>query len=193
MKAIVLLSGGVDSTVALADTLAHGHDVLEAVTFDYRQTHARELGAANKIAAHYGIRQRVVELPVFSGSALTGDRAIPRTHAEAVNATYVPARNTVFLSVAAAIAESQGAGMVVYGANFDDTLGYPDCRPQFIAAMNDLLERAMHKPVWVHSPFVRMTKAQILELGTELDAPLNLAWSCYRGGQTPCGQCGACV
>lgn len=184
---VVLLSGGVDSTVALADEVTAGHDCL-AVTFDYGQT-PREIDAAELIAAHYRVPHRVVELPVLAGSALTGDAPMPERPG---GAAVVPARNVVFLSVGASIAASVDAAVVVFGANFDDRAEYVDCRPQFVAGMNELLTVSMPRPVWVHAPYLRFTKEQIRERGRALAAPLELAWSCYRDGDAPCGACGGC-
>jgi 7-cyano-7-deazaguanine synthase len=191
VKSVVLLSGGVDSTVVLARSVARGDEVL-AVTFDYGQTHVREVDAAERIADHYGVGWRLAPFPL-SGSALTGDEVIPDGHAEAVDATYVPARNLVMVSVGAHFAERFGAACVLIGANADDEAGYPDCRPKFITAMDEAVAVGTSRGVSVSAPLIAMTKQQILDLGRELGAPLGFAWSCYRGGARPCGTCGACV
>jgi len=191
MKTVILLSGGVDSTVLLADRIARGDECL-AVTFDYGQTHRREIKAAQAIADHYGVGWRSVPF-LLGGSALTGNGEIPDGHAETVDATYVPGRNLVMISIAASFAERFSASAVLYGANKDDFGGYPDCRPKFITAIDDAVSIGTVSGVSVSAPFMCMTKKQVIDLGRDLNAPFELTWSCYRGAETPCGTCGACV
>jgi len=190
VSAVVLLSGGLDSAVALAMT-GGGVDCL---TVDYGQTHVREIESAHAVAKHYACTHTVVHLdPVlFGGSALTGDQAIPTGHAETPDATYVPARNTVLLALAAARAETVGAKRIVIGANADDAAGYPDCRRAYIEQFRDVLTLGTIGHVWVAAPIIHLTKTEIRSLAIDLDVPVELTWSCYRGGDTPCGQCGAC-
>lgn len=190
MKSIVLLSGGLDSAVALAVT----EDAIEALTVDYGQRHWKEITAAAKIAAHYGTRHTVIAIDpiLFEGSALTGTGDIPVGHANAPDATYVPARNTVLLALAAARAESIGAKRIVIGANADDAAGYPDCRRPYIEAFRDVLNHGTLGHVWVQAPLLALRKHDIRERATKLGVPIELTWSCYLGGNEPCGQCGAC-
>ena len=193
MKTVVLLSGGVDSTVALARALADGDDAM-ALSFNYGQIHKRELAAAEAVAAHYGVHHRVIDLSAAlpHGSALTGLGLIPETHATAPDATLVPGRNIVMLAVGIGIAEGSGGGAVVIGANADDRAGYPDCRSEFFTAIDHATRRSTDGRVCVWAPLIRMSKADIFALGHQLGAPLDLTWSCYRGGDAPCGRCGAC-
>lgn len=192
MKTVLLLSGGLDSTVLLAELLDNGAEVV-AVSFDYGQTHGRrELRAARYVADYYRVPHRVIGMQsVILPSALTGAVDIPEEHAEQPDATTVPGRNLIMLSIGAAIAASEGADSVAFGANLDDRAGYLDCRPEFIDAMNRAVSLGTDG-VRVIAPFNRMTKSQIVKLGTELGAPINESWSCYRGGQWPCDKCGAC-
>lgn len=195
MRVVVLLSGGVDSTVLLAHHLSKGNQVV-GVTFDYNQTHVREIGAAREVMAHYDLRRchRVVKLPgVFACNALNGYQDIPEGHAERPDETTVPARNLVMLAMAASIAEQSSASAVCFGANKDDAAGYVDCRPTFVQAMDDAISRGTTRSVSVHAPFLSWSKHQIIDYGRELGAPLELTWSCYRGGEVACGNCGACV
>lgn len=193
MKSVVLLSGGLDSTLALAMAVRDGHSV-EALTVTYGQTHAREVEAAQLIAEHYGVSQvRVAVSPVlFEGSALTGGADIPTAHADAPDSTYVPARNTVLLALAAARAEATGAKNVIIGANAADEAGYPDCRRKFIEAYRDVLQLGTLNHVWVMAPLLELSKSDILRRAYELDVPVEMTWSCYRGGLVQCGLCGAC-
>lgn len=190
MKVVVLLSGGIDSTVLLADRVARGDDCL-AVTFDYGQIHVREVDAAEKIANHLQVPWRMVWLPL-GGSALTGQGDIPNGHAETIDATYVPGRNLVMIAIGASFAERFSASVVLIGANIEDAAGYPDCRPKFITAMDQAVSLATARGISVSAPYLSRTKAEIIARGRELEAPLSLTWSCYRGEPQPCGRCGAC-
>lgn len=204
---LVVLSGGLDSTVCMAIASREPGGLL-AVTFDYGQRHGVELGHAAAVASHFRAEHLVVRLDLtgWGGSALT-DASIeipdanPARSAAAsaeIPITYVPARNLIFLSVAAGIAEARNADAIFIGVNALDYSGYPDCRPEFIAAFqaaaNVALKRAIEgRPVLVRTPLVELGKADIIRLGTELDAPLRLTWSCYRGGEVPCGTCDSCA
>lgn len=188
MKSVVLLSGGIDSTVALARTGAEF-----ALSVDYGQTHSRELDAARAIAKYYSVEHRIVDISAALDlpCALTGRGEIPDGHAEAPDVTLVPGRNLILIALATAWAQSVGAGAVVIGANADDRAGYPDCRPSFIEPLRDATTAGYSVTIW--SPLVRMTKREVVAFGRDLDAPLDLTWSCYRGGAAPCDRCGACV
>lgn len=195
MNLIVLLSGGIDSTVALAMMTANDNHAAMAVSFDYGQTHRRELDAAQAIAEHYDVYHRIVDVRAAlpSTSVLTGGTGdIPETHATTVDATLVPGRNLLMISVGVAIAAGLNAGAVVIGANADDHAGYPDCRPEFIDSVDATARTSTGGQVGVWAPLLRMTKRDIVQLGYELEVPLHLTYSCYRGGINPCNRCGAC-
>jgi 7-cyano-7-deazaguanine synthase len=196
-RAVVLLSGGLDSAVTLAEARRRGFDAV-ALTFAYGQRHAREVRSARRVAKSLGVKRHLVlRLPVepFLGSALTGGRA-PR--GGRIPATYVPARNTVFLSFAAAAAETIGARDVFIGVNAIDYSGYPDCRPEYVRAMERALRLGTRagtegKGIRIHAPLARKTKAEIIRLGTRLGVDLALTHSCYapvRG--RACGECDSC-
>lgn len=193
MKTIVLLSGGLDSAVVLA-ILQQTREV-EALTVDYGQRHHREIKAARAVASHYGVPHRVIEVDagLFAGSALTYDTEVPDGAAEAPDATYVPARNTVLIALAAARAESVGAKCVAIGSNADDAAGYPDCRPNYINAYREVLSLGTVRKLWLTAPLLSYPKPAVVRLAKHLDVPIELTWSCYRGGDVACGTCGACV
>lgn len=189
MKSVVLLSGGIDSTVALAMS---EHAEL-ALSFNYGQTHAnRELDSARAVAKHYDIEHHVIDLrhALDTPSALTNHGAIPEAHADEPDATFVPGRNLVLIAVATAWANAWGYQTVVIGANADDRAGYPDCRPAFISHIDDAARAGYGVGLW--APLLKMNKREIVRLGHSIDAPLDLTWSCYRGGRLPCHRCGAC-
>ena len=200
---MVLLSGGLDSTVCLA-IAGHRADPVLAVTVDYGQRHRIELERAAAVASHCGSEHLVVsvDLSRWGGSALT-DASLEVSDADpttsgSIPATYVPARNLVFLSLAAAVAEARGADAVYVGVNALDYSGYPDCRPEFVDAFRRAAALALKRgvegnPLEIHTPLLDLTKAAIVRRAVELDAPLALTWSCYRGGPQPCRRCDACV
>lgn len=204
-RAVVLLSGGLDSTVAAAMTRARG-DELVALSFDYGQRHGRELRAAREVAKALDVvEHRVLQLDVgeLGGSALTDDAIdVPMDReedemAEGIPVTYVPARNTIMLAYGLAQAEVTGSDAVVIGANALDYSGYPDCRPEYLDAFQRMANLATKRaveghPVRIEAPLVEMTKADIVRRGLELDAPLHLTWSCYEGGEVACGRCDSC-
>lgn len=195
IRELVLLSGGVDSTVVLADAARRlGEDAVGAVTFTYGQNQERqEVLSATAVSTHYGISHRLVDLgSIFGPSALTGQLEVPDGHAEEPDATEVPSRNLVLLATAAAIADGMGCAAIGFGANADDAAGYPDCRPAFIDPLRDAVSHGTRNRVILRTPLLRRTKARVHEFGRELRAPLHLTWSCYRGGEQPCGTCGAC-
>ena len=200
--AVVLLSGGLDSTVTLAQALADGFAPV-ALTVDYNQRHRVELAAARAVTAHYGIRHIMLplDLSVFGGSALTdASIAVPKSGpGPGIPVTYVPARNTVMLSLALALAEAAGARDLFVGVNAVDYSGYPDCRPEFIAAFEALARLATRAGAQgdafrVHAPLIALSKADIVRLGARLGAPLHLTWSCYDPTPPgrPCGLCDSC-
>jgi 7-cyano-7-deazaguanine synthase len=203
-SAVVLLSGGLDSSVAMAIAIDEGYRV-HALTVDYGQRHQRELESARAMAAHHGVDHKVVrvDLSAFGGSALTdGLIKVPSgTPLDEIGAsippTYVPARNTVFIAMAASWAEALGADAVFIGANAVDYSGYPDCRPEFIEAMERAIGAGTKRgvegdPIRIVAPIIRSTKAEIVRRGLELDVPFRLTWSCYRGRRKACGHCESC-
>ena len=203
MKAICLLSGGLDSTVTLAYALHRGFEVT-ALTINYGQRHKRELDAAKAVAAHYKVPHIIMQFPLTGFRSALTDESIPvpdRKPEEIgydIPETYVPARNIVFLSLAAGLAESVDASAVFIGANAIDYSGYPDCRPEFFQAFEDMLEVGTKRgvlghPVRIEHPILKKSKAEIVKMGLKLGAPLHLTWSCYRGGEKACGHCDSCV
>ena len=203
-RAVVLLSGGLDSATAAAWAKAEGYE-LHALSFDYGQRHRRELASARKVAKALGARDhKVLKVPLgaLGGSALTDRRiAVPKAGTSIgarIPATYVPARNTVFLALALADAEVVGAEAIVIGANALDYSGYPDCRPEYLEAFERMANLATKAGVEgrrlrLLAPLVELSKADIVRLAGQLGAPLHLTWSCYRGGAKPCGTCESCV
>ena len=208
-KALVLCSGGVDSTTLLARAVArYGAENVYALTISYGQRHDREVEAARAVAAHYGVDQRFLDLAaIFADSACAllahSGRAVPTgPYAEQQAAaegepvsTYVPFRNGLFLSTAASMALSLGCSVVLYGAHADDWAGaaYPDCSPEFVQAMARAVGEGTGGELALEAPFVTWSKADIVAEGLRLGAPLALTWSCYEGGQVPCGQCATCL
>ena len=206
-KAVVLLSGGLDSTTTLAIAGAEGF-APHALSFRYGQRHQVELESAARVAEALGVAEHVIadiDLRRFGGSALTGDIAVPKDRGleamgEGIPVTYVPARNTVFLSFALAWAEVLEASDIFIGVNALDYSGYPDCRPEYIAAyerMANLATRAGvegRQRVKIHTPLIQLTKAEIIRRGTALGVDYALTSSCYDpgGDGRPCGQCDSC-
>lgn len=202
-RAVVLLSGGLDSATVAAIALAQGR-TLTALSFDYGQRHRYELEAAREVASALGILDhRVVQLGLSSigGSALTADLPVPKDALgqAGIPVTYVPARNTVFLSVGLGLCEVVGAFELYFGANALDYSGYPDCRPEFIAAFEAMANLATKVGVEgnrlrIHAPLIELSKAQIVQLGTSLGVDYGLTVSCYKATDDglACGQCDAC-
>jgi len=207
-RAVVLLSGGLDSATVLAIAKAEGYE-LYALSCSYGQRHAWELEAAKRVAESVGVAQHQttqIDLRAFGGSALTADIDVPKGRdaeemSHGIPITYVPARNTIFLSFALAWAEVLGANDIFLGVNALDYSGYPDCRPEFIAAFEKMANLATKAGVEsrqhlrIHTPLIAMTKAQIIAKGTELRVDYGLTSSCYDPGPdgAPCGQCDSCL
>lgn len=200
--AVVLLSGGLDSTTVAAIARAEGWRIL-ALTIDYNQRHRIELDHAARVAEALGAERHIVlplDLTGFGGSALTADIAVPKGGVEpGVPVTYVPARNTIFLSVALGWAEAAGARDLFIGVNALDFSGYPDCRPEFIAAFEAMANTATKagvegKGFKVHTPLMTLDKAGIIAAASKANAPLHLTWSCYDPTPQgrPCGECDSC-
>lgn len=195
--AVVSFSGGLDSTVALA-VAVDSYDEVVALSADYGQRHTVELDAAARIAARYGVRHRVVDLTGYGAlttSSLTSDEPIPHGLYDEENmaSTVVPARNAVLAMVATGLAESLGGGDVILAVHGGDHAVYPDCRPEFLASVAESAELATDGAVTVKAPFVDMTKTEIVKVGAEHHAPLEMTWSCYEGGEQHCGRCGTCT
>lgn len=204
-KAIVLLSGGLDSTTALYLAKSQGYDEIYAITFQYGQKHDKELKSALAVAKAAGVKEhKVVNLLLnqWSGCTLTD----PQLEVEDGNverqdipATYVPARNMVFLSVAASWADALDITDIFIGVSEVDYSGYVDCREEFIRAMEDainlgtVLGAEKKQRIKIHAPFMHMTKADEVRLGAKLGVDFSLTWTCYRGGDTPCGTCDSCL
>jgi 7-cyano-7-deazaguanine synthase len=208
--AIILLSGGLDSATTLALAVDSGFTPY-ALSFDYGQRHRHELLAAQKLAHHYNVARHVtmkIDLRAFGHSALTDDIPVPKDHLakgtdeSQIPVTYVPARNTVFLSFALAYAETTNAFDIFLGVNAIDYSGYPDCRPAFIAAFQNLanlatksaVESAAHS-VQIHAPLIHMSKAEIIQAGLKLNVPYHLTHSCYdpTSDGKSCGHCDSCL
>lgn len=204
-RAIILLSGGLDSTVAAA-LAKERYSEIHAISFDYGQRHARELRSATAVASALGLQSHTtfrLDIARLGGSALTHpDLNVPKGRSmqamtQGVPVTFVPGRNTIFLAHALAAAEVHEADAVVIGANAMDHAGYPDCRPDYLAAMETVMNlgskrgREGHR-VQVFAPLVQLDKAGIVREGLRTKAPLHLTWSCYEGRELACGQCDAC-
>jgi 7-cyano-7-deazaguanine synthase len=205
MKAVLLLSGGLDSYTAGAIAKADGHE-LYALTVRYGQLHAREVDAARAVARSLGVRRHVeleVNLAAFGGSALVGDGLVPKdrdlSDDSRIPSTYVPARNTIFLSLALAWSEVVGAGAIVIGVNALDYSGYPDCRPEYLQAFERLAALATKAGIEgtrirVLAPLLHLSKAEIIRRGHTLGLDYGLTHSCYDPGPDgrPCGRCDSC-
>lgn len=208
-KALVLCSGGVDSTTLLAMAVQQfGAANVVALSISYGQRHSREIEAAKAVAAHYGVQQRFLDLaaifaesdcPLLAHSAQeVPESSYAQQQAQSDGApvsTYVPFRNGLFLSSAASMALSLGCSAVYYGAHHDDWAGdaYPDCSQAFVDAMGAAIAEGTGGQLQLRAPFVQMTKADIVRTGLELGVPYELTWSCYEGGAAPCGKCATCI
>lgn len=201
-KAVVLLSGGLDSATAAAQAIAEGYDLI-ALSFRYGQRHGRELVAAKVIASQLGINQHFivdVNLSQWGGSSLTDvQQPLPQDGGESgvIPSTYVPGRNTVFISLALSLAEAQEAEAIYLGINAVDYSGYPDCRPDYLDAFQKLASLSSKvgvegKPIMLKAPLVMDSKVDIVRRAVALNVPVPQTWSCYAGGDTPCGKCDSC-
>lgn len=203
MKAVVLLSGGLDSTTCMAVAKSHGYE-LYPISFDYGQRHNIELDSAKKVAKFFGAKKHLIiktNMKAIGGSALTDENiAVPDRNPddEDVPVTYVPARNLIFLSYALGYAEVLGAAYVYIGVNAVDYSGYPDCRPEFIEKFQNLADFATkataveHKNIEIVAPLQNLSKKDIVLLGTKLNAPFEFTRSCYNGTPKACGHCDSC-
>ncbi len=204
MKAVILLSGGLDSSTVLYQALADGCEC-HALSFDYQQRHLKELESARAIASSAGVVNQVVQFDLRSwgGSALTDDTIhLPQERSleqmsQNIPVTYVPARNTIFLSFALAYAETITAERVYIGVNALDYSGYPDCRPDYIQAMQEVFRLGTKlgregTAIAIVAPLIHLKKTEIIQLGNQLGVPWELTWSCYTGGDVACGVCDAC-
>ena len=202
-KAVVLFSGGLDSTTCLYWALSQGY-TCETLTVTYGQRHVREIKSAQKIAAKLGVKTHFldVKLPWLSGCSLTNAaQELPHVPVEEIAArgipsTYVPGRNLLFLSLAGSLADSLDADAIIAGPNAVDFSGYPDCTPDFYKSAAQALNRGTKKGVTdgleVLAPLMYLSKADIVRLAAQLNVPFELTWSCYAGGDKPCGQCDSC-
>lgn len=204
-KAVVLFSGGLDSTTALCWALSKGYKCL-AVSFDYGQRHSRENAAARAIARRLGVKLYEIKLdfPWFKTSSLVnGAMKLPDVKLSKIGrkgeipSTYVPGRNLVFASAGFSLADAEGAAAVILGPNVVDYSGYPDCRPEFYRALEKAAaygtrRGASGEGIKLLTPLIKLSKADIVRLAVKLHAPLELTWSCYKGGRKPCGHCDSC-
>lgn len=206
MKAVILLSGGLDSSTVLYQAKADGCQCY-AISFDYQQRHRRELQSALIVAQKAGVVEHQLvsfDLRLWGGSALTDERMnLPEERSldemsQNIPITYVPARNTIFLSFGLAYAEAIAASRVYIGVNALDYSGYPDCRPDYLEAMQKVFQLGTKQgregqPIKICAPLVNLEKTEIIQLGKELGVPWDLTWSCYAGGDVACGVCDSCL
>lgn len=208
-KVLVLVSGGVDSATCLAMAVEkYGNENVIALTIFYGQKHDKEIRSAHEICKYYNIKQTELDLEyIFQGSSCSllshSDEQIPEeSYAEQILktngrpvSTYVPFRNGLFLSAAASIALSNECSILFYGAHADDAAGsaYPDCSVDFYNAMNEAISEGSGKQLRLEAPFITWSKADVVKKGLEMGVPYQLTWSCYNGGDKPCGKCGTCI
>lgn len=209
MEALVLCSGGLDSSTLLAMAVEkYGNDEVVALSISYGQRHEKEIVASRAVTSYYGVEQRFLDLAaIFADSSCSllahSDEEIPKeSYAEQIEesesgivSTYVPFRNGLFLSSAAAMALSLGCSVLYYGAHHDDWAGnaYPDCSRAFVESMNKAIIEGTGGQLHMEAPFIEWSKADIVKRGLELKVPYELTWSCYEGGEEPCGVCGTCI
>jgi 7-cyano-7-deazaguanine synthase len=202
-KAVVLLSGGLDSAVALYIAKEKGYDC-HCLLFDYGQRHKKELGKAKLIARSSGAKLRIVKLklPWKGSSLLDKKRRLPfgRTIEEIkekIPSTYVPSRNTIFLSMASSLAEAIGAQAIFIGAHYEDSSGYPDCRKDYLEAFRKVMKlgtkAGMDNALTLKFPLIDKGKSGIIKTGKRLGVPFQITWSCYKGGKVPCRRCDSCI
>ncbi len=204
-KAVVLLSGGLDSATTAAIAKSEGYEIY-AISFDYGQRHSREINSAKAVAKNLAAADHLIvkfDMRAIGGSALTDEIDVPLDRdtdamADSIPVTYVPARNTIFLSFALGYAETLGAYDIFLGVSAVDYSGYPDCRPEYLASFEKTANLATKAGVEgigkfnIHAPLVDMSKADTIRRGLELSVDYSLTWSCYVGGDRPCGRCDSC-
>lgn len=197
-KAVLILSGGVDSTTLLYDLLRTNHDV-HAVSFDYGQRHYREINAAASSCENLGVSHKIVDLcgigEILGNNALTGNLDVPLGHYEDENmkCTVVPNRNMIMLSIAIGYAINIESNNVYYGAHTGDHAIYPDCRSEFVQAIQNVAGLCHYDPIYVHAPYLYLSKVDIVALGLDLEVDYSLTTTCYRGEERACSKCGSCV
>jgi len=199
-KAVVLLSGGLDSATTLYVALERGYNVL-CLLFDYGQRHRKELLKAKQIAKDAGCEYKMIRFGLpWGGSSLVDKKIkIPEKRglkeiSKKIPSTYVPARNTIFVAFAVSCAEAIGAKAIFIGANAVDFSGYPDCRPEYYRVYNELIRKGTkRKDIKIVAPLIRKSKAEIIKIGKKLGVPYHKTWSCYKGGKKPCRVCDSCA
>ena len=195
MKAMVLFSGGIDSTTCLGMAVEkYGPENVIALSISYGQKHTKEIEASDKIVKYYNVEHIYLDLAKIFQYSESYDEQIKSTNGSPVS-TYVPFRNGLFLSSAASIAISKGCSEIYYGAHADDAAGsaYPDCSSDFNNAINEAIYLGSGKQIKVVAPFINATKDQVVKKGLELNVPYKYTWSCYEGSEKPCGKCGTCI
>ncbi len=196
--AILILSGGLDSTTLLYWVLSKGYSV-HALSIDYGQKHKKELKIAAEHCKKLNVSHKVISLESIKGmlgkSSLVGAQEVPEGAyvEDNMTSTVVPNRNMILLSIAIAYAIDKNAGIVFYGAHSGDHALYPDCRPEFVESMKKAASLCHYYPITIEAPFLHKSKAEIVKIGEELKVDFSLTWSCYKGGDVPCGVCGTCI
>ncbi|MBA6398357.1 7-cyano-7-deazaguanine synthase QueC [Colwellia sp. BRX10-4] len=196
-KVVVIYSGGMDSFTVLNRALHDGKEVF-ALTFDYGQRHVKEIEFASTVCQSLDVNHKIIDISsinqLLAGSSLTDNIDIPEGHyeAESMKSTVVPNRNMILLSLAVGYAVSVGASQVYYGAHSGDHAIYPDCRPEFVMKMNEVCKIANYESVEIFSPYLTVTKSDILTDGLRMGLSYNNTWTCYNGREKACGKCGAC-
>lgn len=206
-KAVVLFSGGLDSTTCLYWALDKGYDCV-ALNISYGQKHIKEISCAKKICAKLGVKMENINLNLpwlYKATSLVGkNKPLPKANLKEIHnknrlpSTYVPGRNLLFIALAASYADSIGAQAIIAGPNAVDYSGYPDCRPQFYKPLAKAVKEGTSgalsgKTIKILTPLLKLSKAQIAKLGAKLKVPFGLTWTCYKGGAKPCGKCDACL
>jgi len=192
---LIILSGGMDSTVLLYDRLPL---IALAITFKYGQKHLKEIAKAKSICEHLGVPHKIIELPlsnILKSNLLEGGGDIPEGHYEdlSMKKTVVPFRNGIMLSIAVGIADSEGFNQVLTAVHTGDHTIYPDCRPKFIQNISNAAYRGTYNEVIISAPYIEWSKREIAFLGKDLKVPFEKTWSCYKGGDIHCGKCGTCI
>jgi 7-cyano-7-deazaguanine synthase len=200
MKALVLMSGGLDSTTVIGYAKSQGYEIV-GLSFDYGQKHKIEMESSKQIANFFGITRIVfkIDLTQIGGSSLTSDQIVEEGNLSKMGIpnTYVPGRNIIFLSIAGAFADVYHMDSIFIGVNSIDYSGYPDCRPDFISSMDKTLNLGLasgiNKRIKIIAPLQELTKGEIIKMGINLQVPYNLTYSCYNGGNESCGKCDSCL